>query len=184
MPVMASWNGKTWEVSGSRITALNGVSASVELDTENGGDMAGSPSTLVKALKLQTMNFDFDIASATGCDVRGEYDSWVALIGQYAPFYLAGTRFGPANLMLTGVSLSDTFLDNFGRILKGTISIALTEYAEEASGKKASAGNTSGSSVAPAVASSNGVGPRLSALSVGASSGDKAAKKPKNTQLA
>lgn len=82
------------------------------------------------------MSFDFDLAAAVGCDVRSEYESWTALVGQYAPFYLAGRRFGPANLQLTGVSLSDTKLDNLGRILTGKITIKLTEYAEEASSKR------------------------------------------------
>ena len=53
MSVMASWNGKTWGVSPERIAALNGVSASVELDTENSDDKAGSPATKTKALKLR-----------------------------------------------------------------------------------------------------------------------------------
>lgn len=181
MSTMASWNGKTWGVSSQKIAALNGVSASVELDTENSDDKAGSPATKTKALKLQSMSFDFNLATAVGCDVRDEYESWVALIGQYAPFYLGGTRFGPANLQLTGVSLSDTTLDNLGRILMGKITINLTEYAEEASSKKATAGSSGSSSSAAGV--STGVGPRLSAISVGASSSDKAAKKPNNTQL-
>ena len=174
MSVMASWNGKTWGVSPERIAALNGVSASVELDTENSDDKAGSPATKTKALKLQSMSFDFDLAVAVGCDVRGEYESWTALVGQYAPFYLGGTRFGPANLQLTGVSLGDTTVDNFGRILKGKITINPTEFAEEAS--------SNGGSSSPAGVST-GVGPRLSAITVGASSSDKAAKKPNNTQL-
>lgn len=55
MAVMASWNGKTWGVSSQRIAALNGVSSSVELDTENSDDKAGSPATKTKALKLQSM---------------------------------------------------------------------------------------------------------------------------------
>ena len=131
MAVMASWNGKTWGVSSQRIAALNGVSHSVELDTENSDDKAGSPATKTKALKLQSMSFDFDLAAAVGCDVRSEYESWTALVGQYAPFYLAGRRFGPANLQLTGVSLSDTKLDNLGRILTGKITIKLTEYATQ-----------------------------------------------------
>ena len=97
--------------------------------------------------------------------------------------FLAGRRFGPANLQLTGVSLSDTTLDNFGRILKGKITINLTEYAEEASSKKAGAGGSSKSSSAAGVSSSGGVGRRLSAVTVGASSSDKAAKKPNNAQL-
>ena len=123
MAVMASWNGKTWGVSSQRIAALNGVSSSVELDTENSDDKAGSPATKTKALKLQSMSFDFDLASAVGGDARGEFESWTSLVGQYAPFFLAGRRFGPANLQLTGVSLSDTTLDNLGRILKGKITI-------------------------------------------------------------
>ena len=150
MSVMASWNGKTWGVSPERIAALNGVSASVELDTENSDDKAGSPATKTKALKLQSMSFDFDLGVAVGCDVRGEYESWTALVGQYAPFYLGGTRFGPANLQLTGVSLGDTTVDNFGRILKGKITINLTEFAEEASSKKATAGSSNGGSSSPA----------------------------------
>ena len=183
MAVMASWNGKTWGVSSQRIAALNGVSSSVELDTENSDDKAGSPATKTKALKLQSMSFDFDLASAVGGDARGEFESWTSLVGQYAPFYLAGRRFGPANLQLTGVSLSDTTLANLGRILKGKITINLTEYAEEASSKKASAGGSSKSSSAAGVSSSGGVGRRLSAVTVGASSSDKAAKKPNNAQL-
>ena len=182
MAVMASWNGKTWGVSSQRIASLNGISHSVELDTENSDDKAGSPATKTKALKLQSMSFDFDLAAAVGCDVRSEYESWTALVGQYAPFYLAGRRFGPANLQLTAVSLSDTKLDNLGRILTGKITIKLTEYAEEASSKKATAGSSNGGSSSPAGVST-GVGPRLSAITVGASSSDKAAKKPNNTQL-
>mgnify|MGYP000387098397 CR=1 FL=1 len=131
MSVMASWNGKTWGISPERIAALNGVSASVELDTENSDDKAGSPATKTKALKLQSMSFDFDLGVAVGCDVRGEYESWTALVGQYAPFYLGGTRFGPANLQLTGVSLGDTTVDNFGRILKGKITINLGAQSEK-----------------------------------------------------
>lgn len=181
MAVMASWNGKTWGVSSQRIAALNGVSSSVELDTENTDDKAGSPATKTKALKLQSMSIDFVLASAVGSDVRSEYEAWTEMVGQYAPFYLAGRRFGPANLQLTGVSLSDTTLDNLGRILKGKITINLTEYAEEASSKKASAGSSSSGS--SAAGTSGGVGRRLSAVTVGASSTTKASKKPTNAQL-
>ena len=130
------------------------------------------------------MSFDFDLAAAVGCDVRSEYESWTALVGQYAPFYLAGRRFGPANLQLTGVSLSDTKLDNLGRILTGKITIKLTEYAEEASSKKASSGKSSSSSKSAAgIATYKELGISSSAVNVGASSSAKASKKPTNAQL-
>ena len=48
MAIMAKWGGKTWEVSSRKIAALNGISAGVELDTENNDDKAGSPATKTK----------------------------------------------------------------------------------------------------------------------------------------
>jgi len=144
----------------------------------------GDPAAKTKARTLQSMGFDFDLAAAVGCDVRSEYESWTALVGQYAPFYLAGRRFGPANLQLTGVSLSDTKLDNLGRILTGKITIKLTEYAEEASSKKASSGKSSSSSKSAAgIATYKELGISSSAVNVGASSSAKASKKPTNAQL-
>lgn len=180
MAQMAKWSTKIWEVSSKKIVAINSIAIGVKLNTENNDDKAGSPATSTKAIDIQSMTFDFDLAAAAGCDTRSEYESWTALIGECSPFYLAGSRFGPANFQLTAVNLTDTLLDSFGRILKGRISITLTEYAEEASGKKSSAG---GSNKPNATAVSNGTGPPSSAVSVGASSGDKATKKPNNTQL-
>lgn len=193
MAIMAKWGPKSWEISSQKVAALNGVSATVELDTENSDDKAGSPATKTKALKLQKFTFDFDLAAVTGSDVRAEFESWSALVGQYAPFYLSGQRFGPDNVQLTSVDLSNTTLDNYGRILMGRITINLTEYAEEASSKKASSASSGGSGSktgsasstkkAAGVATYQELGIKPSAASVGASSKDKAAKKPNNTQL-
>ena len=103
---------------------------------------------------------------------------------------MAGRRFGPANLQLTGVSLSDTKLDNLGRILTGKITIKLTEYAEEASSKKASSGKPSSSGKsgsssksAAGIATYKELGISSSAVNVGASSSAKTSKKPTNAQL-
>ena len=78
-------------------------------------------------------------------------------------------------------TIADNFIKEYGNY-GGKITINLTEYAEEASSKKATAGSSNGGSSSPAGVST-GVGPRLSAITVGASSSDKAAKKPNNTQL-
>jgi hypothetical protein len=93
-------------------------------------------------------------------------------------------------LQLTGVSLSDTKLDNLGRILTGKITIKLTEYAEEASSKKASSGKSSSSGKsgsssksAAGIATYKELGISSSAVNVGASSSAKASKKPTNAQL-
>lgn len=87
-------------------------------------------------------------------------------------------------------SISDTKLDNLGRILTGKITIKLTEYAEEASSKKASSGKSSSSGKsgsssksAAGIATYKELGISSSAVNVGASSSAKASKKPTNAQL-
>lgn len=176
MATMASWGSKTWEISPQRIAVINNISAKVELDTANNDDKEGSPATQTRALKLQSFNFDFDLAAVAGSDVRGEYESWTELIGQYAPFYLGGSRFGPKQMQLTSVELMNGVVDGRGRILSGKIAIVLTEYAEEASGKKASTAS-SGSGTPGISDPGNSV---TSAVQIGASSTAKAAKKKAN----
>lgn len=175
MAVMAKWGPMQWEVSSKRIAALNGISAAVELDTENSDDKAGSPATKTKALMLQTFNFDFTLSTLVGCDVRGEYEQWTELIGAKHPFYLSGRRFGPEHLMLTSVAMNDAVLDDFGRIVMATISIVLTEYAPEASGKKSGSKRKGGTSTTEDTAT--GVGSRLSAVDVAPDATTKEAKK-------
>ncbi len=184
MSVMARWNSKTWEVSSRRVAALNSISAGIELDTDKADDKAGFST---KALKPQTLSFDFNLATVAGCDVRAEYESWTNIVGQCAPFFLSGRRFGPANYLLTSVSLGDTILDDFGRILQGKITVALMEQVKESGRKKStsasSRGSNSGDKRTAGVATYNELGIRASALNVGASSSDKASMKPYNMQL-
>lgn len=182
MAIMAQWLNKRWEVSDNKIMALNGVSASVKLKIENNDDKAGSPATIVKALELQNFTFDFDISIVSGTDVRSEYESWTNLIGEYAPFYLAGQLFGSDNIILTEVSLSDTIIDNFGRILKGKITVSFVEFAEEAANKKPTPTEKS-SKYPPGITTQMEIDGNSSAVSIGASTADKAAKKPDNMQL-
>ena len=184
MAVMAQWGTKTWEVASRKIMALNGVTASVKLQTSNNADAAGSPATTPRALDLQSLNFDFRVGAAAGVDPLGEYESWMALVGQSAPFYLGGRRFGPEKVKLTSVSLDDTTLNSFGQILDGKISIVLAEDAEEASSKKKSGGKSKpGQNASPGISTQAELGITSSAASVGPSASDKAALKPSNPQL-
>lgn len=185
MAVMAKWRDKTWEVSSKRVAALNGVSDSVKLNTENTDDKAGSPSTNTKAFELRSMTLDFKLASVAGCDVRAEYDSWTALVGYSGAFTLGGKRFGAAKYKLTEVSLSDTTLSNSGKILMGKITVTLVEDAPEASSKKSTKSSSKSKkdtksklSVTQAASTST-----YSALGIGATTADKAEKKTENKAI-
>lgn len=105
----------------------------------------------------------------------------------FISFYLSDYALSEPFASLT---LSDTKLDNLGRILTGKITIKLTEYAEEASSKKASSGKSSSSGKsgsssksAAGIATYKELGISSSAVNVGASSSAKASKKPTNAQL-
>jgi len=83
-----------------------------------------------------------------------------------------------------------TYAEDILDITAGKITIKLTEYAEEASSKKASSGTSSSSGKsgsssksAAGIATYKELGISSSAVSVGASSSAKASKKPTNAQL-
>lgn len=147
MGVIASWMGKQWEISPSRIIALHGMTTSLGLDAETNQDDAGQSPTNVRKLKLQSFSLDWMLNASAGADVRAEIESWKELIGEFGPLLLGGKQFGPEKLQLTDISLSNFLFNNNGQILETKISIKLNEYAPEPSGDKASgAGGSAGGS--------------------------------------
>lgn len=179
--VMAEWNGKEWSVNSSQIKHLGDVSASYELEEETNDDKEGSAPTKTTTLKPQEFEFQFFVTGYAGVDVRDEYESWTELVGQYAPFNLGGKRFGPANVQLMKVSLSDGQINDFGELFAGNISVSFKEYAPEASKDKET--KTTKSSKKNAAGLQSAKSTNKSATKVGASAADKAKKKAKNAQL-
>lgn len=179
--VMASWNGMEWSVNSSQIKHLGDVSASYELEEETNDDKEGSAPTKTTTLKPQEFEFDFFVTGYAGVDVRDEYETWTSLVGQYAPFYLGDRRFGPGNVQLMKVSLSDGQINDFGEMFAGKIGLSFKEYAPEASKDKETAKTTS--SAGGAAGLQNAKATTTSAVNVTASTADKAAKKVTNSQL-
>lgn len=181
MATVAKWNGIEWEVSRARVAMLNSISTSVELDTSQNSDAEGSPPQNTKALKAQKFNIDYTAAYAIGTDPLSEYEKCAAKIGEYAPFFLGGKRFGPEKVQLVSVNISNAVLNGKGVIISATIALSFAEYAPEASAKKATSGGSSSSKQSAIQTRVNNY--EGSALSVGATTEDKAAKKPSNSQL-
>ena len=121
--IMAEWNGMQWTVNPNQIKHLGDVSASLELETETNDDKEGSAPTKTMNLKDQEFEFDYLVTGYAGVDVRDEYEAWTELVGQYAPFFLAGRRFGPSNVQLTKVALSEGQINDFGEIFAGKIAV-------------------------------------------------------------
>lgn len=180
MAIMAQWLSKTFEVSTRRITALTGISTGLALETETNDDADGSAATNVRGYALRTLPISVKYGVAAGTpDVRGEYESWEALVGAYAPFYLAGRRLGAKKYLLSQVKASDIVMSNSGRWLECSISITLEEYADEAAKSKATTTKekSSGTKQASAIQTRVNAYKAKSAKDVGPSTSDKAAHK-------
>ena len=98
-------------------------------------------------------------------------------MGTTGPFFLGGKRFGPEKMQLTNVDVSDISTDDLGRIRRAKISLTLVEYTGASSKSSSNLAKSS-----PGIATYNALG-ISSAKNIGATSADKAAKKPTNTQL-
>jgi len=156
---------KTWQVSPSRIVDFDGLSTSFELNAENNNAVEGSPLTNQRGMKAKTLSFSSNLNAALGIDVRQEFESWEAWIGQTGILKIGGRKFGP-NWLLTSVKPSAIKIDDSGRFR----SMKLTFSFEESDAYVAD-------DVATAVSSVK------SASSVTASSSDKASKKTVNSAV-
>jgi hypothetical protein len=210
MAIIASWNGKQWEVSSKHIMTIENFTTAYKLKTESGDDSEGKAPSNVRGLELMPLSFTTHISDAVGIDVRAELESWGALVGQSAPFILGDKPLSDTDFRLLEVSLGNTFLDDLGRIREAALSVNFEEYAGEAAKDKplstataATAAKTPGiaKDPAPAKTTASGSGAKKdtnsklsvtvtpniattkSALGIGASSKDKTTKKTTNPQL-
>jgi hypothetical protein len=193
MAVMASWNGKRWEVSPSRIMALNGFSTGYRLKNASNTDSEGKAPSDVRGLELMQLSFTTRIGDAAGVDVRAEIESWAALVGASAPFVLGGKRFGESDFRLVQVGLSNAVIDDFGRFRESELALQFEEFAGEAAKDKpkgpgsAAAPPGVAAAAAPAPAPSRQTGADLSAarsaLGIGPSAEDKARMALFNPQM-
>jgi hypothetical protein len=184
MAVIASWNGRRWEVSASRIMAIEGLTTSYKLKKESNTDSEGKAASDVRGLELMPLSFTTHVSDAVGIDVRAELEAWGALVGAAAPFILGEKQLGGADFRLIQVSLADTFLDDLGRVREAKLNMQFEEYAGEAAKDKPKSGAASGGTAKTGAAVSGGLSDAAkSALGIGPAGGDKAAKKAENPQM-
>lgn len=161
MAVMANWMDMSWEISPGRVAVLEGLSTSHKVENETGNDKEGSAPSNAVGFALQTIQAEYVAAAVAGPDVRANWEAWKNRVGKTAPFYLGGKLFGPDKVMLTEAGLDDVTLGRNGEMLTAKISLTFTEDAPEPAAQK----------------SKSDTGNATTAVSVGASSADKASKK-------
>lgn len=128
MKYRARWGPFGFLVSPSKIVPFDNFSTSINLKTDSGNDTSGTSATNTRGLELQSMSFSTKYMRALGVDPRERFEAWKAQVGNSYPLYLGDQRFGPAKMMLTGVSVSELITNNDGSFLSVTLDITLQEY--------------------------------------------------------
>lgn len=118
MATKATWNGIEWVVSPEGVQSLQDISTSYELEDDG------------SALKAQTVTLKTTyLRSQHDPDLAGLLSLWRSQIGAVDVFRIGDYEIGPA-MKLLKVEPSDFVINEFGTILKFTLSITLTEPRE------------------------------------------------------
>lgn len=161
MATMAKWGPKTWAVSSKKVVALEGLNFSYSQVADNNTSTEEKKTTNERGTELFPLSFTTTLHSGAGVDVRAEIESWKALVTKVNYFYLGGKKLGP-KLQLRKVAVSNTKLDDLGRIRLATLSFEFKEYDPDTTSVKATS---------------------TSALNVKAATSEKAQKKKTNTAV-
>lgn len=177
MAVMAAWLSKKWEVSNSKVVTLNNFSGSREIEVESKSSETGNQAQDVKGFKNRSMTFDFTLSAVAGFpDVQSEINSWESLVGQKAPFYIKGKKYGADKYLLTKAAHSNVIFANDGTMLQATIAVTFEEYSQTANSTKTSTSAQSNAALQAQTAAKYSTR-KTSAVNVGATADDKASMK-------
>lgn len=127
MATMAKWGNKTWSVSAKQIIALEDLSFSYTQVADENTSTEEKKTTNERGTELFPLSFTTTLHSGTGVDIWKEIQSWKDLVTKVNYFYLGGKKLGP-KLQLRKVAVSNTKLDDNGRIRLATLSFEFKEY--------------------------------------------------------
>lgn len=175
MGVMLTWLEKTLEVNPHHMAPLEGVSADRGLQSDKNTDSAGTTTKNLRGYEPRKFSCQYKAVTRAGTpDIVGDFASWEALVGMYAPIYINGKRFGGKKYILNSVNISDVIVSPSGAWLSGVIKLDFEEYENEKSGDKGSVTSTTLSNAMGISRTANKIN---SAAQIRASAYDKATKK-------
>jgi hypothetical protein len=153
MPI-AVFGKKVFSVSNKKIHTFSELAWSGELLTEAQEKVGSKPSTYIKGLNLDSLSFSIQLKSIFGMDVRREIESWeeIKLDAEPAIFVLGTKPLGQNKWLLKSTSVSDTIIDNRGRITAAVIKLDFEEYVRNGTSGNSKKTAKKSSKKAPAVA--------------------------------
>lgn len=129
MPI-ASFKGKVFEVSASRVNTFDGLTWGGSLDTESQEKLGNKPSTYIRGSTLDSLSFEIPLRADLGHNVRSEIEAWESIRDSKSPdvFILGSKPVGKNKWLLKTVTATDNQIDNAGQLLKATVKLEFEEY--------------------------------------------------------
>lgn len=91
----------------------------------------GGQSVTLRALEPVSAEFSWQVAAASGTDVRELVRRWEAKVGEAGRLRVGGADFYDRDLLLAGFRTTDLRLDVSGRYLSATLTASFVEQTEE-----------------------------------------------------
>jgi len=133
----ASWQNIKWGISPDKIRAISSLSLSVELDIKTEKSKDGTEKTTIKGVKPQALSINYETGFSAGVDPREEFEKLKKMTGSSGNFFIGGENLN-TDFMLDEVSISNTLLDNTGRIWHASHTLNFNGGSKSASKKNAS----------------------------------------------
>ena len=143
--IQAEWNKEVFGRLPNSLRNLESFEISCGIVTEENESTNGVKKTVVKGIAAEDLKISFNTGFAVGTDPRQEFEDFKKIAGMQDNFYLGNVDVGRTQFELDEIQLSDTQMDNTGRILSGKISLSFTGDGYESS-KGSNSSKTKGSS--------------------------------------
>lgn len=119
----AEWNDIILGYQNRQMAHIKSLKLSQKLKTEEKESEKGGNKIVVRSLEPETLTVTYSAGFAVGLDPRGEFDMLKKCAGMQDKFILGGQPLSKTNFSLDEIELSNTVLDNQGRILNGDLTL-------------------------------------------------------------
>lgn len=135
MPI-ASFGGKEFSASADKVYPFTDLSLSGAISTESQEREGQKPATYIKGLGLEVFSISIPLRDQVNVNVRNEHASWQAIRDARVPYFfiMGGKPIIPNKFLLKSVEMTESVIDQSGRIHKATLQMQFEEYAAAASG--------------------------------------------------
>lgn len=126
MNIQAEWNKEVFGRTANSLRNLESFEISCGIVTEEQESSNGVKKTVVKGYAAEELKISYNAGFVVGTDPRQEFEDFKKIAGMQDNFYLGNVNVGRTQFELDEIQLSDTQMNNTGRMLAGKISLSFS----------------------------------------------------------